>query len=368
MEFTHNRPNYWSQGQLCICTDVPDGSNINEANHKIMVYAAPVGTKTAPDAKDEQTLIQMGWKKIYVERRKRMQKINVGNNVFADRGQFPLHSRVAATIHRAMGSSLKNIVTEISKSRNHCGYLWDRGQVVVLLSRTPALRNMYFVQQPDVSKREIAETLLNILARKPSYYNQMKEIIDRIGIRFCPVQQAGEIHDQHAPALPRILTLDNFPFRPMDMVLPDNNISFMGFCYVLLSLKNRSSIYIGACNDVAARLKQHNTGYSSATNKIAPSQLQPWALIGFVCGFDHKNQKFVFEKNWQGNVRDILRRNACAEVVELIQVGKDMIIDRVETMPNLRYQACAKLNYEPNSSSGKEMVLEMAAIAEVLHN
>jgi predicted GIY-YIG superfamily endonuclease len=154
----------------------------------------------------------------------------------------------------------------------------------------------------------------------------------------------------------------------MDMVLPDNNISFMGFCYVLLSLKNRSSIYIGACNDVAARLKQHNTGYSSATNKIAPSQLQPWALIGFVCGFDHKNQKFVFEKNWQGNVRDILRRNACAEVVELIQVGKDMIIDRVETMPNLRYQACAKLNYEPNSSSGKEMVLEMAAIAEVLHN
>ena len=56
------------------------------------------------------------------------------------------------------------------------------------------------------------------------------------------------------------------------------------------------------------------------------------------------------------------------EVVELIQVGKDMIIDRVETMPNLRYQACAKLNYEPNSSSGKEMVLEMAAIAEVLHN
>ena len=368
MEFTHNRPNYWSQGQLCICTDVPDGSNINEANHKIMVYAAPVGTKTAPDAKDEQTLIQMGWKKIYVERRKRMQKINVGNNIFADRGQFPLHSRVAATIHRAMGSSLKNIVTEISKSRNHCGYLWDRGQVVVLLSRTPALRNMYFVQQPDVSKREIAETLLNILARKPSYYNQMKEIIDRIGIRFCPVQQAGEIHDQHAPALPRILTLDNFPFRPMDMVLPDNNISFMGFCYVLLSLKNRSSIYIGACNDVAARLKQHNTGYSSATNKIAPSQLQPWALIGFVCGFDHKNQKFVFEKNWQGNVRDVLRRNACAEVVELIQVGKDMIIDRVETMPNLRYQACAKLNYEPNSSSGKEMVLEMAATAEVLHN
>jgi len=39
--------------------------------------------------------------------------------VFADRGQYPLHSRVAATIHRAMGCNLKYVVTEISASKNH---------------------------------------------------------------------------------------------------------------------------------------------------------------------------------------------------------------------------------------------------------
>jgi len=362
MEFTHNMLNSWSQGQLCICTDLPDVSLIRDPDYKIVVYAAPVGTKTPPDSKDEQTLKDLGWTRLEVGRRTRMQKINIGNNIFADRGQYPLHSRVAATIHRAMGCNLKYVVTEISASRNHSGYLWDRGQVVVLLSRTPALKNLYFVQQGDLSKQDIAETLLIILAKKPRYYNNMKEIIERIGIRFCPVQQPGETYSRPTVRLPKVLTLDNFPYRPMDMILPDNNISFMGYCYVLLSLKNRSSIYIGACKNIAARLTQHNKDLFSTPNKIAPIVLRPWALIGFVCGFDKLNDNFKFEKNWQENVRSALMRNRRAEVRELIHIGEGMVIERSENMTNLKYQACAKLDYEPNIESGKEIQLEVGGV------
>lgn len=345
MEFTHNKPGHWSQGQLCICTEVPDKSLITNDDYKLAVYLAPVGTKTAPDQKDKEHLVSLNWKEVTVERRKNHQTINIQNNTFAQRIQFPLHSRVAATIHRAMGCNLKYVVTQVSKTRNDAGYIWDRGQVVVLLSRTPKLSNIYFVKEATETKRDVAETLLHILSRAPQFYNYMKNVIDRLGIHFVP-----SAHQERSKNLisSRVITLKSYPFRPMDFQLPDANICTMGFTYILLSLETRKSVYIGSCNNIAARLAQHNGSLSSGKNKTAPSYLKPWALLGFICGFNAINQNQMLERAWQNEIRNILTLYPQSTIIDLVDVGKGIVRNEQDRYGSIKYQECGKLVCYPD--------------------
>ena len=342
MEFTHNKPDHWSQGQLCICAEVPDKTLIASDDYKIIVYAAPIGTKTAPDRKDKEHLISLNWKEVPVERGKIHQTINIQNNTFAQRAQFPLHSRVAATIHRAMGCNLNYVVTQVSKTRNDAGYIWDRGQVVVLLSRTPRLKNIYFVKEPTQTKKDIAETLLDILSKAPQYYNYMKHLIDRIGIRFVPSLHRQEQNTSLTSS--RIITLKSYPFRPMDFQLPDENICTMGFTYILLSLHTRKSVYVGSCRNIAARLAQHNKFFTSEEHKTAPTHLQPWALLGFICGFNQKDQKQKLERAWQHEIRNILTMYPRSKISDLVDVGKGIVRKNEQhKYGDIKYQECGKL-------------------------
>jgi len=259
------------------------------------VYAAPIGTKVAPDCKDKNNLISLGWKEVEVDRRKYDQTINIQNNTFARRSQFPLHSRVAATIYRAMGSNLNCVVTQVSNTKNDAGYIWDRGQVVVLLSRTPRLSNIYFVTGGTVDKEEVAKTLLYILSKAPQFYNYQKQIIERTGIRFISEAENGVEGVDRNRTSKGIIKLTSYPFRPMDFQLPDDNICLHGYVYILLSLKTLKSVYVGSCKSITARMHEHNHVNSTSKKRIAPTYLRPWALMGFVCAFKSDADMFTFE-------------------------------------------------------------------------
>ncbi|HET7083858.1 MAG TPA: GIY-YIG nuclease family protein [Rhizomicrobium sp.] len=64
----------------------------------------------------------------------------------------------------------------------------------------------------------------------------------------------------------------------------------MIYVYILRSLQHPEHYYVGATNDLRARLKKHNTGGVSHTSKYAP-----WKIKTYVAFSDEK-QAFAFEK------------------------------------------------------------------------
>ena len=344
MEMTHNNRPKWSQGQLCVCPDIPDQEDLDpgDENAQLTVYLAPPGTKTVPSEnilKSAMELRNLGWTEITLKKRSEHNKVTIGGGIFAERKQFPLRSRIAATTHRAMGSNVKEIVTEVSRDKNSRGYLWDHGQIVVLLSRTPELRSIYFItRNGSKSPKDIAGDLIFILEKKPQYYAHMRHIISRKAFRFRPKHttdnNSAEIH------VPSVITLDSHPFRPMDIALPDDGITLGGYTYILLSLADMSSVYIGSCKDIVARYNIHNHSHQTHTQKIAPPSLRPWALIAFLFGFKSDNARQQVERSWQFLCREELVKNALTSPLHLVDIGR-----LIASRKNLTFQECAKLSY-----------------------
>lgn len=353
MEFTHNKNKCYSQGQLCICKDMPSRCRIEDIEDpEIFVYKAPPGTRSNPPDNVKEShvsLIAAGWKKISVKRRTTHNSITISNGVSARRSQFPLRGRIASTCHKSMGDSLGALVTEVSTAKNSNGYLWDRGQIVVLLSRTSYLNNLYLVTSGGRTKEEVAKDLLTILDRKPQYYEYMRHLIDVRGIRFCPKDvdpllrtTTSTIMDyQQSPSTPRVISLTTHPFRPMDIDLPDEGIVKYGYTYFLLSLTDMRHYYIGSCNDIVRRFDEHNHDLVSAPHQIAPAHLRPWAIIAFISGFTHPGENQTRERDWQFAARETVLRNPRSQITELIEIGRNF----VHAKESLVFQECAKLDY-----------------------
>ena len=62
----------------------------------------------------------------------------------AQRKQYGLKHRVTATIHARMGDTLHKVAVEVVDSDNNT-QVWDKAQVVVMLSRTKMGQNSIFV-------------------------------------------------------------------------------------------------------------------------------------------------------------------------------------------------------------------------------
>jgi len=64
----------------------------------------------------------------------------------------------------------------------------------------------------------------------------------------------------------------------------------MYYTYILQSIEHPEHFYVGYTDDLARRLKQHNSGNSIYTNKF-----RPWKLRGYIV-FDSKDKAEKFEQ------------------------------------------------------------------------
>ena len=62
------------------------------------------------------------------------------------------------------------------------------------------------------------------------------------------------------------------------------------YVYMLQSIANESRYYVGMTNNLKRRLKEHNNGESTYTNKH-----KPWRLITYL-GFNSRIKAIRFEK------------------------------------------------------------------------
>ena len=113
--------------------------------------------------------------------------------------------------------------------------------------------------------------------------------------------------DEHVEVRNHVLTQDSFPFRICDVTLPQCNT---GYVYMLISMKDKSFIYIGKTKSLRKRIKKHNSGIGSVSTE--PLNLRPYALLAYICGFDLRDELMSYvEQTWKLK-RDNLIRNCCS--------------------------------------------------------
>lgn len=218
------------------------------------------------------------------------------------RKQYCLRHHITSTIHAAMGGTFESMASEISISDPNFG-LWDKGMLIVLISRTKLPHRTIFVG----SKQETLNTLKRVLLRKTQWTDYIENILDIITVNTVPTTG-------------RVITPENFPFRVKDMQLPQCN---SGIVYMLLSLKCKSFCYIGKTRNPRSRLNNHNCGYGSSSTE--PIHLRPFAVMAYICGFEGCDTMMLsIERKWK-EVRDNLIVQGMNDPREWARSGRSVI-------------------------------------------
>ena len=269
-EFTHNLDGHYSQSQMAILYDLPDAEAL-QSNRKIEVLAAPPGLHDfeVNPALSKEDYIQKGFYAVKVGiAPMRTQKIN--NHMQAQRKQYALKHRVTATIHAAMGDTLSKVAMQIVGGNFE---LWDKGQVVVGLSRTRLGQDIIFVG----NKEETINLIIRLCQTHNQWTDYMENILDLVTL--------GE--ESHTEMTTPSLTTESYPFRICDIPLPQCR---SGFVYFIISVKTRNFTYIGECKCIVNRLRQHNSGYGSSST--TPPHNRPYAILGYIAGFNGTDKSF----------------------------------------------------------------------------
>ena len=219
------------------------------------------------------------------------EKIGVGNeynqalpnNMQARRKQYGLKHYVSATIHAAMGDTLPYMATTISNNDPNFN-LWDKGQLIVILSRTKVAKNSIFVGP----KTETLNAFRQLLTTRTQWTDYIEEVLELITLN-------SESNDSDIPST-RVMTPELYPFRISDFSLPTDE---SGYVYMLVSIRHPDFAYIGTTKCLRSRLVLHNSGVGAI--ETAPAHLRPFGLYAYVCGFggQRSDLRYNIETRWK---------------------------------------------------------------------
>lgn len=325
-EITFNNGSSFSQGQIAILAKMPTADEVKNFS-PVTIYVAPDGCKTVPSRVNVLNLLTEGWR---IEQMTKCREHTefLGPRVFAKRRQYGLRHRIASTIHAAMGQDLQYVVTKVTNTLEDSDYnLWDKEQVVVLLSRTNFAKNIIFV-----GDRIATSKALSALLKKRSQYTE-----------YTNLMLTTLSNTASESRLLSSMNLDLFPFRTIDFEIPTNS---SGYVYLLQSrnpLMNFQT-YIGETKNLVCRVRQHNQlrGSNSTRNPL----LLPLALICFITGFSgstSSTSRKSIEQQWKiERDRMKIRYNRPLTIEEVINIARTMIQQRHDE--DLRLIICCSFN------------------------
>jgi predicted GIY-YIG superfamily endonuclease len=318
-EMTYNKPGHFTHSQIAVLAEMPTNEMLRSFEN-VQVMLAPVGCKSVPPGVTcANELLTHGWRQVCVGLApERVQSTKMGKK--GKRQQYGLRHRVSSTIHAVMGSDLSHVVTKVSLT-DPMYRLWEKEQVVVLLSRTVSAKDIIFVGRP----RETIDAILQVIQIRSQYSEYMNHIINVLSDEGTSPRNLRDVP---------VLDQNQHPFCPLDVSQP-NDCS--GYCYILVSLKDSKSTYIGQTKKLVVRLKEHNSGYGS--QGTSDPRLRPWALLAYVTGFDgNVSSMLAFERQWKVR-RDNYQISAPMQIADM---GRSLIASWQETNPDavdLRYIA-----------------------------
>jgi predicted GIY-YIG superfamily endonuclease len=274
-QFTFNCPGRFKSTQLGILLHVPS-HDILEKHGEFEIFVAPAGTRTfrIPNM-SEDCLVSMGFTKSKVGTAPDRSHNLFRHGVKAKRKQYALKHHIASTIHSAIGHTVFKLATELGAENN----LWERAMVVVLISRVKRASDLIFVGD----KKANIDALIEGLQARNQYDDYMENIVRVL------TGESGHMEP---------LSLNLHPFRYKDISLPQDR---SGLVYMLVSLRDTSSMYIGQTTNMLLRLKGHNSGFGAYGS--SSKEKRPWGLYAYICGFGgDKSLREEVESHWQNKV------------------------------------------------------------------
>ena len=299
---------------MAILYDLPSIKNL-QANRKIEVLAAPPGLRgiDVDTTLSKEDYIAKG---LYVVKVGiapiRTHKISV--YIQAQRKQYALKHRVTSNIHAAMGDTLKKVAIQIAGSNYE---LWDKDQIIVALTRTKRGLDIIFVG----NKEETIILIIRLVQTINEWTDYMESIIELVTVKPFLAE------NNNIGMLPPSLTTQTFPYRICDIALPQCQ---SGFVYFLISVRTLTFTYIGECKCIITRLRNHNSGYGSASK--TPANKRPYAVFGYIAGFNDSNKSFrrFIERKWKEK-RDYLISQGVEDPRQWFQIGATVIQDLDDT-------------------------------------
>ena len=311
-ECTYNVEGKFSQSQTALLYDIPSQDDLDNWR-KIKVLVAPLGLKyieTDISTTSKQSYLDLGFTEVDIGIAPQRTH-HLPNNVQAQRKQYGLKHRVTSTIHAAMGDTLPIMATEISRDNSNFK-MWDKGQMIVIVSRTMFAIYTIFVGD----KNGTLAALRELLTTKTQWMDYMEDVLELITINS---------DNNEEPVRNRVMGQQSFPFRICDVILPQCNT---GFVYMLISMRDFNFMYIGMTNCLRTRIQKHNTGMGSAST--TPAHLRPYALFAYICGFSgRRDLMYYIEREWKLKRDRMIRRgvhsaqswaNCGAEVINELNV------------------------------------------------
>ena len=275
---TYNDPKKrFNQSQLCYLKDLPSQEQIDSGS-PILVYFSPAGKKdTPPENASVDWLQQNGWYPGRVGFAPEQAHL-IKQRFRARRYQYGLKMRLSGTIHSCMGQTLSVQVSQVSRT-DPAYLMWERAQVVVILSRTKRGKDTIFVGDP----MESALACLECLLRVSQYHQYIRHLLDNL------------VETGTHQVAPSYVDTRIHPYRAIDISLP---VEGAGVVYMLVSTVDQSTVYVGQTLYLSQRLNQHNSG--SGSTQTRSEFLRPWALFAYICGFDTgKDERLAVESEWK---------------------------------------------------------------------
>ena len=244
------------QGQLCVIQKVPQIVDLN-----VCLFVAPPCVRELPPVGVSGTrdYLSHGWRSLQVKKVDGMSH-KYSHSFSVRRIHFPLKPFEASTIHKCIGDDVPLLATQITTAdpnEKKMFKLWERNQLLVLLSRVQKLENLTFVGNKDLTLKTIEKICYNV--------NQWDFFIDSF------VEQLANANDESNNVLSIPQSEHVFPIS-RHYIADDNCCSV----YVCLSLRD-GSLEIDCCTNVKLILQQMNSFTSNLNASILARK--PWALL-----------------------------------------------------------------------------------------
>ena len=292
VEFTCNVNNKYSQSQLGLILQLPSQDDVDSfKNIQVMVAPPEIKEFVFNGELNHQYYTDLGWKYENVGLSNQYE-VYVNSGMKGQRKQYCLKHHVTSTVHSCQGDTLHKIVTEIKCSDKNY-QIWEKGQVVVLVSRTKRAEDIIFVG----NKSETIKCLTTAIQTKSQWMDYQAKLMALVDVR----------NDAHIVNTLPIFNYDSFPFEIRSVRLPDCNTEFV---YFMVSIKNRRKTYIGESLNIQDRFNTHQRG--AGTIFTGETMNRPWAILAYICGFDGRKlwMKSV-EDNWQRLRLSAINRGVC---------------------------------------------------------
>ena len=288
-ECTINDPrDRYSQSQLAYMLDLPSQELVNNFN-AIPLWIAPPGIHTVvfnhQNIPSREELTSAGWNEVNIGIAP--ERIILGRGGFhVKRVQYSLKHIGAITINKSQGATLPlGIAIEITKE--YCP--WEKGQIVVSLSRTTTARKTVIVGEKDFAIKKMWELITN--------GNQWTQFTEHI-LNSITINTSQNNANTTVINYPEV-----YPFRICDSNVPTDTT---GFIYCLVSMRRSDKIYIGQTKCLAQRLAQHNNG--NGAQDTSNSRYIPWGVASYICGLSHMTtiERMSLEREWKLIIEDMI--------------------------------------------------------------